>query len=289
MEKKYRESDRAHLMIDIEAMLPEKMRKKMPRFLINWLCKVVHENSINEAIITAEHPQGVEFFAHALNHVGISFEVRGAENLPQAGERCVFASNHPLGGPEALIIGEVMKQYYGEGFTVPVNGILAAFKPLTEFFVPVNSVGGRQSRDIGIRIGKMFEGENHVLVYPAGKCSRWRKGIVTEMPWKKMFISQSKKYQRDVIPVHCSGVNSKKFYRLTKLSEMLGLKVSIGMLYLVDELFKQKGNHFIITFGEKIPYTQFDKSKTDQQWADYVRETVKALEKGNGQKQNMGI
>ncbi len=291
LDKKYRESDRKHLMIDIESMLPEKIRKNLPRFVINWLRRVVHENDVNEGIYLAKdgEEQGVKFFGHALRYVGMTYEVRGVENLPKEGERCVFASNHPLGGPEALIMGDVMHSYFGNAFKVPVNSILASLKPLTEFFVPVNALGGRQSRDLSKRIGDMFTSDEQVLVYPAGKCSRWRKGVVTEMPWKKMFVSQSKKYERDIIPIHCSGFNSKKFYRLTWLSEKLGLKVSIGMLYLVDELFKQKGNHFVITFGERISYSSFDKSKTDQQWADDVLETVKQLEKGNNQKPNMGV
>ena len=54
------------------------------------------------------------------------------------------------------------------------------------------------------------------------------------------------------------------------------------MLYLVDELFKQCGNEFVITFGEPVPYTAFDKSKNDREWAAEMQERVKALSEGNG-------
>ena len=59
------------------------------------------------------------------------------------------------------------------------------------------------------------------------------------------------------------------------------------MLYLVDELFKQRGNKFVITFGEPIPYTAFDKSKNDREWAADIQERVKALGADNGCEPNM--
>ena len=75
--------------------------------------------------------------------------------------------------------------------------------------------------------------------------------------------------------------------RLTSLSKFLGLKFNIGMFMLVDELFKKRGKTFVITFGKPIPYSTFDKSKTDQQWANMVRHEVEKLQEGNGQEPNI--
>ena len=55
----------------------------------------------------------------------------------------------------------------------------------------------------------------------------------------------------------------------------------------VDELFKKQHKTFVITFGKPIPYTSFDKSKSDQQWAESVKQIVKNLQEGNGQDKNM--
>ena len=63
--------------------------------------------------------------------------------------------------------------------------------------------------------------------------------------------------------------------------------MNIGMLYLVDELFKQAGKEFVITFGKPVPYTTFDSSHTDQQWAEEMKNTVKALSVDNGCVPNM--
>ena len=146
---------------------------------------------------------------------------------------------------------------------------------------------GRQSRDIADRFTQMFESDCQVLVFPAGLCARTFKGVITEMPWKKMFITQARKYERDVVPVHISGHNSKWYFFLSWLSRTLKLKMNLGMLFLVDELFNKAGEEFVISFGKPIPYTDFDSSKTDLQWADYVKDIVKKLSLDNGCTPNM--
>ena len=49
------------------------------------------------------------------------------------------------------------------------------------------------------------------------------------------------------------------------------------MFFLPDELFRQKGKTISITIGKAIPWTQFDKTKTDYQWAQWVKEKVYEL------------
>jgi putative hemolysin len=102
-----------------------------------------------------------------------------------------------------------------------------------------------------------------------------------------MFVTQARKYERDVIPVHISGHNSRWYFFLSWLSRVLKLKMNLGMAFLVDELFMQRGREFVITFGKPIPYTTFDKSRTDLQWADYVKNIVKQLSVDNGCTPNM--
>lgn len=279
-------SNRTDYLLDINQVLGPKLSKKLPRFIINFLKRRIHQDQINECIMNAEHYHGVGFFDEALKFVGITFRIRGEENLDPE-KRYLFVGNHPLGGPEALIIGSVFRRLYGDGFKVPVNHILANLKPLNEFFVPVKVYSSRQSRELGAQIADMFNSDKQVLVFPAGLCARKIKGKVTEMPWKKMFVTQARRYQRDVVPMHISGFNSKRFFFFTKLSMFLKLKFNIGMLFLVDELFNKKGEEFVITIGKPVPYTTFDKSKTDMQWAAEIKDRVEKLSEGNGCPSNM--
>ena len=279
-------NERENYLVDIEKILGPKLRKKFPRFAINFLKRRLHQDQVNEAIMGANPYHGAGFFDEALKYLNITYRTRGEEKLDKD-KKYIFVCNHPLGGPEALIIGSVFHRLYGEGFQVPVTPIMANLKPLAEFFTPVNNLSSKQSRDLGERIAKMFNSDQQVVVFPAGLCARKIKGKITEMPWKKMFVTQARRYERDVVPVHMSGHNSKWYFFLCKLSKFLRLKINIGMLFLVDELFKQRGNEFVITFGEPLPYTTFDKSKTDLQWAAEMQERVKALAEGNGCVPNM--
>lgn len=277
--------DRTDYLLDLDKILGPKMSAKLPGFVKRFFARRLHIKQINDCIMKAEHYAGVGFFDEALDYVGITYKVRGEENI-NLSKKYLFACNHPLGGPEALIIGSIFRKIYGDGFMVPSNQILYNMKPLQEFFVPV-SVGGRQGRDIAEKVASMFESGRQVLVFPAGLCAKSIKGVVTEMPWKKMFVAQARKYQRDVVPVHISGHNSKWYFFLSWLSRTLKLKFNLGMIFLVDELFKQRGNEFVITFGKPIEYDRFNKTKTDLQWADEVKNIVKNLASDNGCSPNM--
>ena len=277
---------REDYLLNVDEVLGPKLRKKLPRFVVNFIKRRLHHDEINDCIMKAEHYHGAKFFDEALNYVNITYQIRGVENLDLS-KKYIFACNHPLGGPEALIIGSVFNKIYGGGFRVPSNQLLMNMKPLAEFFSPVKVQAKSQSRDISKNIADMFGSDSQVLVFPAGLCAKRIKGKITEMPWKKMFVSQAKKYEKDVVPVHISGYNSPKYHFFSWLSRTLGLRVNIGMLFLVDELFNKAGEEFVITFGEPIPYTTFDKSKTDLQWAAEVKDKVEQLSKDNGCPANM--
>lgn len=278
--------ERTDYLLDLNEILGPEMSRKLPGFAKRFLSRRLHIEDINDCIMKAGHYQGTGFFDEALDYIGITYRTRGTENIDLS-RKYIFACNHPLGGPEALIIGSVFRKIYGDGFIVPSNQILYSMKPLQEFFVPVSIVPGKQKKSIGESFARMFESERQVLVFPAGLCAKQIKGKVTEMPWKKMFVTQARKYERDVVPVHISGHNSKWYFFLSWLSRTLGLKFNIGMLYLVDELFKKAGEEFVITFGQPVPHTVFDKTRTDSQWAEEIKNKVKLLSEDNGCTPNM--
>ena len=278
--------DRTDYLLNVEEVLGPKLLTKLPRFAVNFFKRRIHQDEINDCIMKAEHYCGAGFFDEALKYVGITYKMRGIENLDMS-KKYVFACNHPLGGPEALIIGSLFRQIYGDGFKVPSNQLLMNMKPLKEFFVPVNVISSKQSRDLGVKIAEMFSSDMQVLVFPAGLCARKIKGKVTEMPWKKMFVTQSRKYEKDIVPLHISGFNSKRFFFFSWLSRILKLKFNLGMIFLVDELFNKKGQEFVITIGKPISYTTLDKSKTDLEWAAEIKNKVEELSKDNGCLPNM--
>jgi hypothetical protein len=58
----------------------------------------------------------------------------------------------------------------------------------------------------------------------------------------------------------------------------MGLKANVEMLYLADEMFKQKDKEIRLVFGKPIPWETFDKTKSALEWADWVKSKTYDLE-----------
>lgn len=80
-------------------------------------------------------------FAHGmLEYLEVSFRVEGAENLPDPAGRYIFVANHPLGGPDGIILISFLGQKYSN-LKFPVNRLIAHLKNLNNIFLPVNKHG----------------------------------------------------------------------------------------------------------------------------------------------------
>ena len=156
-----------------------------------------------------------------------------------------------------------------------MNDLLLNLPGLKPVSIGINKTG-KQSRDFPRMVEAAFQSDNHILMFPAGLNSRKINGEIHDLPWKKTFVSKSVEYQRDVVPIHFSGQNSKRFYRIAKFSDRF-LPFNLAMLFLVDEMYKNVGKTFEIRIGKPIPWQTFDKSKTPLEWAQYVENKVYEL------------
>ena len=59
--------------------------------------------------------------------------------------------------------------------------------------------------------------------------------------------------------------------------KFLGIKINIAMLYLADEMLKNRHKTFTVTIGKPISWQTFDKSKAPAEWAAYVKDIVYKL------------
>ena len=98
-----------------------------------------------------------------------------------------------------------------------------------------------------------------------------------DFAWKKSFVNKAQQFNRDIIPVHIEGRNSKAFYRLFKIRRFLGIKFDLEMIMLPREMFKQKGKKITLTFGKIIPSKKLDTRYNSLQWADKIRSYVYEL------------
>src|SRR5690606_29910040 len=103
------------------------------------------------------------------------------------------------------------------------------------------------------------------------------KGKVVDLEWKKHFVTKAIQYKRDVIPVFVSGRNTNRFYRLANLRKFFRIKWNFEMFFLPDETMRHRNTDVHIYFGKPIPHSSFVKTKTHQQWAEWVKDTVYQL------------
>jgi len=270
--------------VDIDAILRDKAGAKakyVPGFVVAWLKKILHQDQVNEFLTgRAAGKFGVDFLDECVDYLEMDMDVRGLDELPsnEGGRYFTIVSNHPLGGEDGVALGKLICHKYDSQMYYLVNDLLMNLKGLAPLCIPINKTGA-QSRNFPQMVESAFQSEKNVLMFPAGLCSRKRDdGSIRDLPWKKTFITKSVQYHRDVIPVHFSGQNSERFYNIARWCKRLNLKFNVAMLFLVDEMYKNVGKHFTVTFGQPIPWQTFtDKSKTPAQWAQWVQDRVYEL------------
>lgn len=267
--------------IDISDILRGKMGSKakfVPSPLVKWLKHIVHQDEVNKYLWDSRHLTGVEWLEDCMRYLDMTLEIVGKENLPDKddGKLYTFVSNHPLGGEDGVALGAVIGRHYDGRFRYLVNDLLMNLPGLAPLCIPINKTGS-QSRSFPAMVEAGFRSDNHMLMFPAGLCSRRINEEIRDLPWKKTFITKSVETHRDVVPIHFGGRNSDFFYTLANVCKALGIKFNIAMLFLVDEMYKNVHKSFRIAIGKPIPWQTFDKSRTPAQWAQYVQDEVYKL------------
>ena len=267
--------------INIDKILVSKMGNKakfVPRPLVSWLKRIIHQDEVNKYLWESRHLTGTEWLEECVRYLDMTIELVGEENLPKKddGRLYTFVSNHPLGGEDGVALGAIIGRHYDGRFRYLVNDLLMNLPRLAPVCIPINKTGN-QSRNFPAMVEAGFKSDNHMLMFPAGICSRKHGDEIRDIAWKKTFITKSVEYQRDVVPIHFGGQNSPFFYKLANFSDKYVKKVNIAMLFLVDEMYKNVHKTFRVAIGKPIPWQTFDKSKTSAQWAQYVQDIVYKL------------
>ena len=267
--------------INIDKILVSKMGNKakfVPRPFVSWLKRIIHQDEVNKYLWESRHLSGTEWLEECVRYLDMTIELVGEENLPKKddGRLYTFVSNHPLGGEDGVALGAIIGRHYDGKFRYLVNDLLMNLPGLAPVCIPINKTGN-QSRNFPAMVEAGFKSDNHMLMFPAGICSRKLDNEIRDISWKKTFITKSVEYQRDVVPIHFGGQNSPFFYKLANFSDKYVKKVNIAMLFLVDEMYKNAHKTFRVAIGKPIPWQTFDKSRTPSEWAQWVQDIVYTL------------
>ena len=266
-----------NLEIDIEQIIRNKSPKfarMIPKRVFRWIKRIIRQDEINDVLRKHGHLEGTAFIQAVLDDWGYHPQVVIQGNINPAGHY-IFASNHPLGGLDGLILANEIEKRFGP-VKVMVNDLLMNLTPVKPLFVGVNKYG-RQSSQYVRDLDKMYSSDVQVLLFPAGICSRKINFKIQDPEWKKNVITKAVQYKRDIVPILFDATNTKYFYRFASLRKALGIKKNIELVLLPGEMFRQPNKHMDIYFGEPIPYATFTKEKRPEEWAAWLREQVYAL------------
>jgi len=264
------------MKIDVESIIRSKTNGYVPKFLINLLKKIVHQDEMNAIMAQNSEKKGVEFACAVLDYFNIRTSAAGLENIPK-NEKLIFVSNHPLGAIEALAIAKHLNKVFYSNINFIANELLLYMAPLKNIFTSVNVGAGKQNRESIALVDELFLSDKQIIIFPSGQVSRKKEGVISDAEWKKMFVTKARQYQRNVVPIFCSGKNSNFFYNLANFRKFIGLKFNIELLFLPHEMFGKKNSEINITIGKPISYKDFINSKNDLEYAQEVRKMVYCL------------
>ncbi len=267
--------------IDIDNVFASKnpkMYKYIPKFLLSFLKRIVHQEGINDFINRNKHKQGLDFAEAIAEEFSGSYSSTGLDDIP-LDNRYIFAANHPLGGLDGMVfLTEVGKRFPKVKF--PVNDILMNLTNLESHFVPINKHGS-QGREAARLLEEAYASDNQILMFPAGLVSRKIDGQITDLEWKRNFVKKAIQHKRDIIPVYISGQNSNFFYNFANFRKKIGIKLNIEMLFLPKELFKSVTNNITIKFGQPVKWEDLNNGLKPQEWAQKIKDLTYNLAKNN--------
>lgn len=258
------------LEIDIASIVERKAGRKLPHWAARLLQRLIHEREINEILRLHGDKSGADFLIALHRYFDVRVEWLNPEALPESG-RAIFASNHPLGAFDGVGISLLLHQRYGD-VRYLVNDMLYNLKPLQSVFLPVNTYGAQQ-RDHVEHLQSIMQSDIPVGTFPAGYCSRYFDGAVQDRVWQRSFVNLATTYQRDIVPLHFVGHNSRHFYLIDRVRRALGIGFDICTALLPDEMFRARGKAFRVIVGEPISWQSLcdDKSKPHEK-AERIRQ-----------------
>lgn len=263
--------------IDLESIIKYKTNRKIPKFIARLVKKIICLDRINEIIVKyGKDNQGIAFAEKVLEDLNITTSIKGLENIPR-NEKLIFVSNHPLGALEALAIGKYLDTLFKGQINFITNEILTYIPPLKEIFTPVEVGSNKQDRTKLNNIEQLFVSDKQIIIFPSGVVSRRIDGKVQDFEWKKMFVAKARQYQRNIVPIYCSGQSSEFFLKFSNFRKKLGIKTSIELILFPREMFKYEGKSIDITIGQPISYQSLTADISDKKHAENIRRLVYEL------------
>lgn len=236
-----------------------------------WLLmKILKISTLNKIYNRNKHLKDVAFLNAILEEFKIKFEIpeEDLKRLPKCGAY-ITVSNHPLGGIDGILLLKLMLEQEPE-FKIIANFLLHRIEPLKPYVMPVNPFETHKdakSSIIGIKETLRHLSENKPLgIFPAGEVSTYKDGrLVVDKPWEEGAIKLIRKAKVPVVPIYFHAKNSKLFYFLSKINDIL------RTAKLPSELLTQKNRIIKVRIGKPISVHEQNEHETLETYSEFLR------------------
>lgn len=255
-----------------------KKLKRLPWFAVALIEKIICQDEMNRVLNKYADNVGVDFQPQVIKEFNLTLNVRGVENLPD-NSRCFFASNHPFGVIDGLVLTYYVGQKYGNLKAIG-NDAFLHIPNLRPLIAAVN-VFGRSSKEYIKALDEVYDSDVAITHFPAGEVSRVYNGKIQDAPWQKSFVTKAIASKRDIVPFYIEGTNSPLFYFIYRLRSRMGISTNFELMLLPREMFKKRNKTIRLVIGKPIPWQRFDDSMTHYEWAQKIREHVYRMGQSN--------
>jgi len=248
-----------------------KLLKRLPNFCVYFIKVIICQNKLNRLFTKYSNYEGVDFLPKVIEELNIKVEIDGIENLPENG-KCFFVANHPFGFIDGLILTNTVASKYGD-FRAIGNEVFM-FIPHVKPIIAAVNVFGTNPKEYIIELEKLYESDLPITHFPAGMVSRIKKGKIQDCEWQKSFIKKAVSNKRDIVPFYFYGKNSNLFYLIYISRKALRIRINLELALLPREIFNKRNKTIKVKIGKPISYITFDKTKSHNDWAKFVKSKV---------------
>ncbi len=264
------ESINKYSPINIKALassISPTLGKIVPGFIFKKLEKTLHIKELNDFFSEHDNDSASSFLDAVVKRLDLKLEFVGDEEKIKSlasGRSVMFVSNHPYGGPEAMLLLDWINRYFPSSRLV-TQSFLKFIKPLGSICV-YNKKAVRT-------LYEAIQNNSSLLFYPAGYCSRMlSSGDIFDYEWKPSFVKIAKKNNMPIAVFYTDGELSRRMHFWTKFRNIFHIKTSFETIFLVDEMFRLSGKTIRIVIGDTIDPLSLEDDVSDSEWADRIRQ-----------------
>ena len=231
--------------------------ERAPRLTASWAWPLIRPPiyallGYGQARIMADRVAGVggrEAMDYASDLLDLSVAVAGRDRIPGQG-RVIVVANHPTGLADGVAVDDVIKAVRPDRIYFANADARRISARLDEIFIPVEWVEAKRTRDtlrLTLRRAQQaLEAERALVIFPAGRISRRRGGVLADPPWASSALSLARRHHAPLLPIHLAGPPSRLFRLFDHVS------TELRDITLFHELLNKHGGAFRLTIGPLI-------------------------------------